>query len=225
MTTSGSDAEGYWLYDWFGRFLDHDPGPDRLVARPCAIARGGRPGLSLVGLSARTAVGDPVRLVKRVTAPMPLPTLCSEASGRGGIALRVTDRDGPFAAFHNRMLTATDDGQVRHRAQAIRGWEMFLPLTPVEAMGLERLMDADTMAVSRPNGEAVVGDRARRQDFTLVVAGRDVPVVPNLDALRQLGALEPGGGVSLTLQTRDSPLRLDAALTDLTNRTNDALSF
>jgi len=192
----------FWLYDWFGRFLDHDTTADSPIFRPVPIARGGVPGLALSGLANRGAAGQDVALVKHISAPMPLPALSTEATGTGALALRATDAAGPYARLNGGILGATPEGVLLFDRPHIQAWEFFAALTPAEALGLDLLCQDGLLELTRDTG-ARVGPARHAGEFCLELDGARVAVLSCLEDLARLGHLAVGGACDLVLPLRD----------------------
>jgi len=199
----------YWLYDWFGRFLDHNPDADQVFFRAMPIAGGAVPGISLTGLSNRLAVGDAVRLTKAISAPLPLPSLSSEATGIGGVALRITDDQGPYGQFNGKMLGTRPeaDGIPEYNRPHIMGWETFLPLTPAEALGLDLLCTDGALELTLTDGKRV-GAAHATGELCIALNDKRVSIPGSLDTLTRIAALPVGDACEVTLALQDGVLAL-----------------
>ncbi|NHO18736.1 hypothetical protein GOB90_07060 [Acetobacter oeni] len=180
--------------DYFGRFLHNDPHHDRIVALAPDTCPDGKPGLILDIDPQRADV--PFVLVKRTTAPMPLPQIEPVTLKGAAIALKITDRTGPYVDSRNCFFSSQPDGEVQFDRSRHEGWECYAPIPARTARiffpgnGISLRDKSSGLQIPAPQPET---------GLSVLMAGRTYPLDLISPFLTQLGALSPGESSHLVL--------------------------
>lgn len=181
-----------WLLDAFGRFLDHDPLSDCLIATSPDKAGGNAPGL--IFRLRPDCRERPFFLEKRRSAPMPLPEV-SAALGTGPtITLQILDVDGPYGG-KNSFLSSSPEGAVTYGHAPNPNWKKFAPLP---AAAGRALFSINRVTLADEAG-ARFADVAVESDFRVRLADRVYPLERVSTLMARLGSVAEGEAVSLLL--------------------------
>ncbi|OUJ15406.1 hypothetical protein [Acetobacter sp. DsW_063] len=182
-----------WLLDAFGRFLDHDPVSDRLIATSPHNTGGDPPGL--IFRLRPDCRERPFSLEKRRSAPMPLPEVAA-ALGSGGptITLQILDTDGPYSG-KSGFLSSSPDGAITYGHVPNPDWTKFAPLP---AAAGRALFSVGRVTLTDEGGERL-GDIAVESDFRVRLADRVYPLERVSTLLAALGSVAEGEAVTLLL--------------------------
>ncbi|NHO31916.1 hypothetical protein [Acetobacter fallax] len=193
MTHAQDLSREIWLMDYFGRFLHNDPRHDRIVAVMPDACPGGLPGLILNIDPSRD--DEPFALVKRETSPMPLPQIEPVTQNGLAIALRVLDRDGPYAVTRDCFFSSQPSGEVLFDRSHYAGWEFY---APIPARMARTFFPGSGIVLRDDEGNDYPAPRPET-GHSILIAGRTYPLDLVSGFLAQLGALEPGENRRLVL--------------------------
>ncbi|MDF7673304.1 hypothetical protein PT277_00295 [Acetobacteraceae bacterium ESL0709] len=183
----------FWLIDWYGHIIGHDPIRDELIRQP--FASGEYPDLFALA-PMPLQLPAPAVLRKRSSLPRSLPDLEMVDAGDNRIGLRVKDRNTWFSINPRNELT-------HFNSAALMGWEMFAPLTLEMLNGLSALVDRKLATVTDNNGQEV----GPLQFFSQGDGGHMVSlgdfkfrINENLNVLRTIGEMTPDSTLKVTFK-------------------------
>lgn len=183
----------FWLIDWYGHIIGHDPIRDELIRQP--LKSSDYPDLFLLA-PMPLKLPAPAVLRKRSSLPRSLPELEMVDAGENRIGLRTVDRNTWFSINPRNELT-------HFNAAALMGWEKLAPLTLEMLNGMSALMDRKLATVSDSNGQEVGPLHFYSQgDGGHLVSLGDFKfrINQNLNVLRTIGEMSPNSTLKVTFK-------------------------
>ena len=183
-------SDRFWLLDFFGHVVDHDPLRDCLFS---VVPPPGRyPGLFFFA----DTVSQPqfaVTLRKAVSLPVPIPKLLATRQPSGVVTLQRLDGSG-------RYLRSVENDGIDFLATEAKDWEQFFILSEQMMHAYAILSQADVSVITNQEGETLP-PMTFAQGHRGVIGPVSFSLAANLPELEALAMLEPGQAVDLALKT------------------------
>lgn len=194
----------FWLLDFFGHVVDHDPLRDCLFS--VTPPPGRYPGLFFFADTVSQEQFT-VTLRKAVSLPMPIPQLQATRLPSGVVTLRRLDGSG-------RFLRSVENAGIDFLATEARDWEHFFILSEQLMHGYAILSQPEISVITCENGEegadTVLPPMSFAQGHLGVIGPYSFSLAANLPELENLSLLEAGQSGKLRLRTVDgSGITLD----------------
>ncbi|GBQ82760.1 hypothetical protein [Asaia krungthepensis] len=180
----------FWLLDFFGHVVDHDPLRDCLFS---VVPPPGRyPGLFFFADSVALQQFT-VTLRKIVSLPVPIPQLQATRQTNGLITLQRLDGTG-------RYLRSVENAGIDFQATEAKDWEHFLILSEPMMHSYAILSQGEVSVITDPD-EEILSPMSFVEGFKGRIGPHDFSLAANLTALEDLSSLEVGSGAPLVLRT------------------------
>jgi hypothetical protein len=189
----------YWLMDWHGRVMDHDPVQDRLVMQDITVDR--YPGIWFTCEDPEQRP-MPIDLRKTVSLPSPLPRLTAIETGDGLVGLRDEEaeragRAGPYAKSVNM-------GPFELGSNVLAGWERFAIISEPMLHGILILAQPHLSEIRDEDGQSLP-PLGIIPEIRCEIGDIRVPVVAMRPALEQVAGL--ASGTDLAIELASEPAR------------------
>lgn len=181
----------FWLLDFFGHVVDHDPLRDCLFS--ITPPPGRYPGLFFFADNVLLAEFT-VTLRKVVSLPMPIPQLLATRLPNGVVTLRRMDGTG-------RYLRSVENEGIDFQAIQAKDWEHFFILSEPMMHAYAILSQDSVSTITNEQGEVqaplrlVQGHNGQIGDSVFSLA-------TNLSAIEDVASLGAGAAATLVLSTR-----------------------
>jgi len=186
----------FWLLDFFGQVVDHDPLRDCLFS---VVPSPGRyPGLFFF---ADTVAQEQftVTLRKVVSLPMPIPQLQATRLPSGLVTLQRLDGSG-------RYLRSEENAGIDFHATEAKDWEQFFILSEPMMHAYAILSQDKVSTITAPDGTSLP-PMTFAQGHAGVIGPCRFSLAANLPALEDIAGLEPGASTELMLRLTDGETR------------------
>ncbi|NVN44619.1 hypothetical protein HW537_11995 [Asaia siamensis] len=182
----------FWLLDFFGQVVDHDPLRDCLFS--VTPPPGRYPGLFFFADNASLAEFT-VTLRKVVSLPRPIPQLLANRLPSGVVTLRRMDGTG-------RYLRSIENEGIDFQATEAKDWEQFFILSEPMMHSYAILSQAAVSTITDEQG-VVQAPLRFVQGHNGQIGDRVFSLATNLPALEEIASLGAGAAAALVLSARN----------------------